>query len=146
MAIRAFAPSDLTPVLEIYALSKLDELANEAYVPELVPLDRDPPRFASFKQSSVYVYETTQLLGFAAYSGNEITALFVHPAARGQRIGRTLLEHLLALVPPDCCLHVAASNTAAMALYRQYGFEISAHFQAHYNGVPVAAATMRRTV
>ena len=144
MSIRAFSPSDLPAVLEIYAQSKLDELSNETHVPTLIPLNLDDQRFNSFNRSIVCVYESTCVLGYGARSGNEITALFVHPAGRGQGVGRALLEHLLAQLPGHCHLHVAASNTAAISLYQQYGFAVSASFVANYNGLPISAATMRR--
>ncbi len=144
MSIRAFSPSDLPSVLEVYAHSKLDELSNEQHIPPLIPLDLDEQRFNTFNRSTVYVYESSRVLGYGARNGTEITALFAHPAGRGHGVGRRLLEHLLAELSGPCHLHVAASNTAAISLYRQYGFAACESFLASYNGVPISAATMRR--
>ena len=48
MQIRPFHSSDFSAILEIYALSKLDELRFEDQPFTLVPLDQDPPRLARF--------------------------------------------------------------------------------------------------
>ena len=145
MSIRAFSPSYLPAVLKIYACSKLDELAREPHVPALIPLELDEQRYATFKRSTVHVYGGTELLGYSARCGNEITGLFVHPSGRGQGIGRRLLEHLLADFSGPSHLHVAASNKVAISLYRQYGFEVFETYMASYNGQPVLAATMHQS-
>jgi putative acetyltransferase len=142
MSIREFSPADLPAVLEIYSLSKLDELACEPCAPPLIPLEHDEPRYALFKSSTVYVYVSTMLLGYGARNGSEITGLFVHPSGRGQGVGRALLEHLLVNFSGPSHLHVAASNEAAISLYQQYGFEVSETYVASYNGQSVQAATM----
>jgi putative acetyltransferase len=144
MHIRSFSPPDLSSVLEIYALAKLDELANEAHVPALIPLDLDQRRYAAFRSSTVYVCEGSALLGYGARNGPEITALFVHPAGRGQGVGRAILEHLLANFSGPSHLHVVASNDVAVSLYRQYGFELFETYTASYNSQPVVAAIMRQ--
>ena len=144
MNIRVFSPADLPAVLEIYSLSKLDELAGEPCTPALIPLELDEPRFALFKSSAAYVYGSTRLLGYGARNGSEITGLFVHPSGRGQGVGRALLEHLLASFPGPSHLHVAASNDVAISLYQQYGFEVCETYVTSYNGQSVQAATMRQ--
>jgi hypothetical protein len=64
MRIRSLSSTDLPSVLEIYALAKLDELANEPCVPALIPLELDERRYATFKSSTVYVYEGPTVLGY----------------------------------------------------------------------------------
>lgn len=70
-----------------------------------------------------------QILGFAiAYlipPEGEIADICVSPDARGQGIGRALMETMLSA--DDCAqyfLEVRASNTAAIGLYRKLGFEV----------------------
>lgn len=144
MRIRSFSSADLPAILEIYARAKLDELVNEPSVPTLIPLDLDERRYATFKNSTVHVCEGPTVLGYGARNGPEITALFVHPAGRGQGVGRALLEHLLATYPGPSYLHVVASNTAAVSLYQRYGFEQHETYMASYNGQLVVAAIMRQ--
>lgn len=143
MRIRSLSPTDLPSVIAIYALAKLDELANESCIPTLIPLDMDERRFATFKRSTVYVYEGAGVLGYGARDGAEITALFVHPAGRRQGVGSALLEHLIATHSGPSCLHVVASNTVAVSLYQRYGFQRQETYMASYNGQPVVAAIMR---
>ena len=145
MLIRERLPSDLAAILEIYALSKLDEFANEPIQPLLVPLDRDEARLELFNRSTVYVFEEDGIRGYGAHAGHEITALFVRPDARGQGVGPALLEHLIARISGDCSLSVAMSNTRAIDLYRRFGFETSESFVGLYNGVAIRGLVMNRS-
>ena len=144
MPIREFLPSDLTAVLEIYALSKLDEFANEPIRPSLVPLAHDKARWQQFSSSTVYVYEEGGVRGYGGHAGNEITALFVHPDARGHGVGLALLRCLVAKIPGDCYLSVAMSNVRAIELYRGLGFAASESFVGVYNGVAISGLVMNR--
>jgi len=144
MQIRPFHSSDFPAILEIYALSKLDELQFEERVFTLVPLDQDPPRLARFRESDAYVCEMDGVVGFAASLGSSIRFLFVHPQARGRGVGKCLLEFMLDRMPGTVSLNVAKSNSLAKRLYAQYGFQVVGEFQATYSGVDVLANTMQR--
>ena len=59
-----------------------------------------------------------------------LARLIVHPARRGQGIGRRLVEMLMAVGPgllplPEYSLFVFRSNEAALSCYISVGFEIS---------------------
>ena len=146
MNIRPFQQSDFPRLLDIYSLSKLDELKHESAVFELLPLDQDKPRLESLLASHIYVYQIDDVLAYGAVFESEIRALFVHPQARGKGVGRALLEYLLTKIPGDACLYVAKSNEAAKALYQMYGFVVCHEFETQYNGVPVMANKMVRTM
>lgn len=144
MQIRPFHSSDFPAILEIYALSKLDELQFEGRAFALVPLDQDAPRLARFRASDVYVCESDGILGFAACVGSNISFLYVRPSARGQGVGKRLLEFLLQRLPPPVNLNVVQSNLPAKSLYQQYGFQVVGEVQAVYAGTPVQAYSMQR--
>ena len=144
MKIRKFSSTDFPAILEIYARSKLDELKFEDGEFDLVPLDQDPERLARFKESDAYVCEMGDTVGFAASYGTSISFLFVHPMARGQGVGKCLLEFMLQRIPGTVTLNVAKSNVVAKRLYGNYGFKVVSEFQAMYSGLKVLANTMQR--
>lgn len=146
MQIRDYQHSDLNTIINIYNLSKLDELRFEQRTFSLLPLTQDQQRFASLKQSTIFVYETDKVVAYGAHQGSVISALFVHPDARGKGFGKQLLEHLLNNINDTTRLYVAKSNWPAKALYQDYGFVVRDTFQTSYNGVAVIANEMLRSV
>ncbi|MBV8466654.1 MAG: GNAT family N-acetyltransferase [Burkholderiales bacterium] len=145
MAIRSYTDTDFPAILHVYACSKLDELRFENRTFELVPLDEDTGRLAKFQDSDVLVFDDGVVRGYGAYNGSEIRSLFVHPQARGRKIGVQLLQAMLANIRGSATLNVAKSNRPAIQLYEQNGFSTVAEFVASYNGTIVAALTMSRT-
>ena len=147
MAIRPVQSCDTADIQAIYNASKLDELINEPGPFQLLPLQEDHPRRQALEESTIYVYEQQQkVIAYGAHLRAEITALFVSPKARGQQIGKQMLEHLLSCITGRAYLSVAQSNTTAKALYHHYGFHTEKTFKTEYNGVPVLAETMVRHI
>ena len=144
MSIRKYSQRDYNQLLEIYSASKLDELKYENTVFELLPLDKDEIRLAQIIESEIYMYSTKHTVGFCAYSGTEIRALFVHPDSRGKGIGVKLLEFMLSNIVGSATLYVAASNYPAIRLYQKYGFEVTSEFETTYNQLVVLANKMEQ--
>ena len=66
------------------------------------------------------------IAGFTAADTGEILTVGTAPQYRRQGVARMLMEAFLAAVPDDVetiALEVRQSNTAAIALYRSFGFE-----------------------
>jgi len=144
MTIQKYSHSDDNQLLEIYSVSKLDELKYENTVFELLPLDKDEIRLAQILESEVYMYSNKYAVGFCAYSGSEIRALFVHPDSRGKGIGVSLLEFMLSNIIGAATLYVAASNYPAIKLYQKYGFKSVSEFKTTYNKQSVVANKMQQ--
>lgn len=144
MTIRPYHEADFPAVLDIYAACKLDEVRFEESSFRLLPLDEDPKRLKGFRASTVLIYEQQKILGYAAYDGSEITALFVHPDGRGTGIGKTLLQDMLDRMEGEVVLYVAKSNHPAKRLYERHGFVVINEFMTEYNGTPVLANKMLR--
>ncbi|WP_444924923.1 GNAT family N-acetyltransferase [Microbulbifer sp. DLAB2-AF] len=140
--IRTFIATDFPRILEIYTLSKLDELRFEAVEFEFLPLEKDAKRLSALRESDIYVYEDETILGYGAMFQQEIRALFVCPSARGEGVGKLMLEFLLAKVSGQAKLFVAKSNWPAIKFYQKFGFETTKEFIAEYNGTPVQAIEM----
>jgi putative acetyltransferase len=142
MIIRPFRKTDFAAVLDIYAQAKLDELRFEEQEFQLLPLDRDPFRLGKLLESKIYVYEDDKILGYGAYCGQEIRALFVLPTSRRQGVGRAILKHLMAEIAGDISLIAVVSNYPAQKLYAQFGFNIVETFATDYNGQAVVVYKM----
>ena len=144
MNIRQYNHRDFPAILEIYARSKLDELAYENKAFRFLPLNEDCRRLGQFKESDIYVYDDNGVVAYGALFGSEIRSLFVHPKARGKGLGRKLFEFLLAKAPGQPSLYVVKTNTPAKKLYVKYGFTETGELETDYNGVPVIASKMQR--
>ncbi|QZO15447.1 GNAT family N-acetyltransferase [Pseudoalteromonas piscicida] len=144
MNIRELTEEDYPRIFEIYSKSKLDELRFEKKTFKLLPLEDDEKRLSALKESKIYVFDDGNILGFGAIFGSEIRALFVCPSARGNGIGRKMLEFLLSQICGKANLFVAKTNEPAKELYKAYGFEVSDEFLTEYNGESVYANEMVR--
>jgi putative acetyltransferase len=142
MHIRKYTDKDYTAVVEIYNLSKIDELQYEEVQFKLLPLAEDSKRLFELKESDIYVYSDLTVIGYCAIYGTEIRALFVHPNWRGEGVGRSLLEYLLSKCTGEVSLFVAESNLPAKKLYALYDFKIVDEFKTTYNGEFVLANKM----
>ena len=142
MMIRKYKEEDYAFILDIYSLSKLDELQQEKIKFELLPLASDTKRLNQLIESDIYVYDDNGVIGYCAIFHCEIRALFVHPDFRKNGIGRNMLEFMLAKINGNATLYVAKSNETAKGLYSQYGFEVIEEFETSYNGKPVFANKM----
>lgn len=95
MTIRKYRDTDFSEILKIYSLTKLEELRFEAKKFNFISLDLDERRFNAFKECEVFIYEESEILGYCAFFGNEIRALFVLPEFQGKGIGKNMLKFML---------------------------------------------------
>ncbi|RYY75377.1 MAG: N-acetyltransferase [Gammaproteobacteria bacterium] len=144
MTIRKYRSTDFSEILKIYSLTKLEELRFETEQFSFLPLDVDEKRFKAFTECEVFVYEEVKILGYCAFFGNEIRALFVLPQSQGKGIGKNMLKFMLENISGTPLLNLAASNTPAKKLYESFGFGVTAEFIAEYNGKAVLALEMRQ--
>lgn len=144
MSIREFRSKDFGAIESIYNASKLDELRFESEKFELLPLSKDEKRLRSLLESKIYVYERDRILGYGAYLGSEIRALFVEPTSRGQGVGSDLLSFMLKFITHPATLYVAKSNEPAKSIYSDFGFKVIEEVSTTYNGISVLANKMLR--
>lgn len=140
--IRPYEDRDELAVLNIYASSKMDELVHENQIFEFMPLQQDRGRYEKLFESDIFVYDDNGVIGYCAYFGNEIRALYVQPSYRGRGIGEKMLDFMLRAIAGTAILFVAKSNVQAKKLYSRRGFEIVDEFEVQYNGKGVLANKM----
>jgi len=142
--IRKYKESDFLEIENIYNISKKDEFAGEIFDVTVVPLSEDQQMLQLLRESKIYVYEKSDIVGFAGVKENYISWLFVHPDFRGNNIGKKLISHVLSELNGEVTLNVARSNIAATNLYKNLGFEIVKEFTGKYKGNPIVALKMSR--
>lgn len=134
MNIRPLRSDEFFKIAKIYALSKLDELRFESGCFELLPIEQDERRFRELHESSIYVYEDLEVLGYGAFFKDQIRALYVHPDAQGGGIGSDLLEFMISQVNVPARLFIAKSNQPARKLYERWGLRLQLNFRPHIMG------------
>ncbi|MCA9681642.1 MAG: ribosomal protein S18-alanine N-acetyltransferase [Myxococcales bacterium] len=144
MQIRAAADSDLATLLALDAacfatpwspLAWRDELASSDHANALMTVDTEVVAFAC----APMLFERC-----------ELRRIGVHPTHRGHGLARDLLDHVMERAREFGCerieLEVAASNVAALALYRRAGFVEVGRRPNYYRSPPDDAVLLDRTL
>ena len=147
--IRQFEPRDAAACCElIQDCIRRDRLLH----PELrrALLAAESPDTMRRRAASFYlaVYETDgAALGIGGVEMNEIRLLFVSPDRQGEGIGRSLLQHLEAMVPPALFQDVFVYSTPGAApFYRKQGYEARGPHTFDVAGEPLETVFMVKPV
>jgi putative acetyltransferase len=90
--------------------------------------------------------ETTDVpIGFLGLAGNDIAALFLEPAHRGQGGGRRLVAHAQERRDGDLTVDVNEQNAAARGFYEALGFVVVDRSPLDDDGRPFPILHMRRS-
>ena len=144
MNVRGYTDADWESVINIYNLSKPDELRDSVDLRALVPFERDTRNLRLFRESRIVVVEEDEtLLGFGGNNSNYISWLFVHPDHRRRGVATLILRHVMNQLNGTIKLNVFKHNTAARLLYQKAGFEIEREFVGNLNGYKTQAMTLR---
>ena len=125
MIIRAARPDDYAAFARLFTELGVDEPtpSRDAFSRDLRP--RMVVASEGSEGSEIMGYALHELLDGFGYVRNLVTA----PEHRRRGIGRALMEHLRELFTShgasSWCLNVMPSNTAAVRLYRDLGFELA---------------------
>ncbi len=103
--IRPYKEEDRSSILQIYAASKMDELENEKRTFQFLPLMQDTIRAEKLFESEIFVFENPDVVGYCAFYGNEIRAMYVDPEHRGKGVGKRMFEFMLNLVQGKSLVH-----------------------------------------
>jgi putative acetyltransferase len=85
-----------------------------------------------------------QPVGFMGLTDDDISALFLEPARRGQGGGRRLVAHAQALRGGDLTVDVNEQNHAALGFYQALGFMVVGRSPLDDGGRPFPLLHMRR--
>lgn len=122
MRIRPYAPDDWPRVCEIHDAARRDELAAAGLQAAYLTLEQTAGN-EGFHDYTIHVAEVDRrIIGFVAFTPEDLAWLYVDPAAYRQGIGTALIRHVLAEVGGPVAVEVLEGNDAAVAAYRKAGF------------------------
>ncbi len=122
--IRACAQSDFERLCQIHDPARKNELAlaglSEAFVPLSIAAERE-----GLFDYQLYVAECEgAVVGFVAFTEEELAWLYVDVALTRRGIGRSLMEFALSRMGQNVSIEVLSGNLPAIALYTSCGFAL----------------------
>jgi putative acetyltransferase len=140
--VSAVGPDDFTRVVEMWEASvrATHEFVTEADIEVIRPLVRDGlpdvPHLLCVRERA------GQVAGFIGVENGKVEMLFVHPAWRGQGIGRRLLNYAVTTLGASE-LDVNEQNPQAIGFYLRMGFEVVGRSAVDSIGKPYPLLQMR---
>ncbi|MFY7854993.1 MAG: GNAT family N-acetyltransferase [Rubrivivax sp.] len=132
--IRPYAAHDWPRLCNIHDAARRNELAAAKLDAAFLPLHVAGPREGLFDYDVRVAEVDGTVLGFAAFSPDELAWLYVDPAASGRGIGTALIRAVLAENGCAMTAEVLEGNVAALGVYRKAGFEFVAREQGQMPG------------
>jgi len=124
MNIRPYLPSDWERLCAIHDAARVFELQAAGLMEAFLTLEQTGENEGLFDGTLVVAELHGQVQGFAGWSEDELTWLYVDPAMFKQGIGRQLLRHAIAALDGKLDTEVLEGNEAALALYLSEGFKV----------------------
>ncbi len=124
MSIRPYTADDWERVCQIHDAARRDELEaaglSEAYLTLQQIAENE-----GFHDYVIRVAEVGErVLGFVAFTGEELAWLYVDPVAYGKGVGTSLIRAALLESKAPMSAEVLDGNAAAIALYLKTGFRL----------------------
>ena len=141
--IREYQSEDADAVVSIWR--EATALAHPFLKPEFVAQETDNPRniYLKFADTSVMEQNGT-VVGFIALIEYEIGGLFLQPSFHGRGLGRTLVDHAVALKGP-LRVEVFAQNAIGRRFYQKYGFAYCGEYLHENSGEQTLKLAMAAT-
>lgn len=150
ITVRPYLPSDYKCISRIHDAARKKELSpalpEEAFLPFSVAAEREG--FFDYPHIDVAVVNN-QVVGFCAYTGEELARLYVSPDKMRQKVGSALVENALRTEPDIRETEVLCGNEPAKRLYEKFKFrteKIAGGVMPGNESFPVEVYCMHRTV
>jgi ribosomal protein S18 acetylase RimI-like enzyme len=125
MHIRPYATEDWNRVCQIHDAARKDELAAAGLAPAFLTLEQTAEN-EGFLDYTLRVAEADgRVVGFVAFTDEELAWLYVDPAEYGKGVGTALIQAALRETGSPMSAEVLVGNDAALAVYRRAGFEVT---------------------
>jgi ribosomal protein S18 acetylase RimI-like enzyme len=119
--IRRATPDDAGAVSRVYVAAR-DEMT---YLPRIDEEHRPVLGAWFITRGPIWLAEEEgRVVGFSGVSGEELTHLYVDPAAQNRGVGSALLDHAKGLRPNRLELWVFQKNEGARRFYERHGFRL----------------------
>ena len=124
MRIRLYSPADWKRLCEIHDAARKHELEASGLVEAFLTLEQSAKSEGLFEAEILVAEDGNAVKGFAAYTEEELTWLYVDPRYYRQGIGRHLVRAVVKASPNPLSLDVLVGNEAALSLYLSEGFSV----------------------
>lgn len=125
MLIRPYAPGDWHSLCDIHDAARKQELRLSGLLDAFLALEQTADAEALFEATILVGEVGGEVRGFAAYTSEELTWLYVDPRYYRRGIGRALLRAVVSASPNPLSLDVLVGNDAALSLYLSEGFVVT---------------------
>ena len=123
LTIRPYAPEDFPAIERIHDAARRIELHLAGLDGAFVPLCEAAEREGLFDYRVVVAQEGEEIVGFAAFSPDELAWLYVDPAHQRRGIGRALVRYAVSqCAGQPMSVEVLCGNEPARRLYAGEGF------------------------
>lgn len=124
MQIRPYQTADWPGICRVHDAARVFELEASGLSDAFLALEDTGEEEGLFEATLLVAEIDGQVVGFAGYTDDEVTWLYVEPARFRQGIGRALVDAVLRAAGKPLALDVLTGNSAALALYLSAGFTI----------------------
>lgn len=120
--IRPYLPSDWVRVCEIHDAARLVELKAAGLDAAYLRLEQTAENEGFHEYEIRVAVVDGVVVGFVAFTTDELAWLYVHPDVHGQGIGSALIRAALSETQASMSAEILDGNDAAIAVYRKAGF------------------------
>ncbi len=124
LVLRPYQDQDWKAICHIHDRARIDELTGSVSLDAFLSLEQAYETEGLFDGEVYVACDNEEVLGFVAYTDDELTWLYVDPAHYRKGIGRELLRFAVNSAGPIVECEVLTGNKAALALYLSEGFVI----------------------
>lgn len=124
MLIRPYVQEDWPDLCRVHDAARVIELWETVGLAAFLPLAVAAENEGLFDNRIEVLEHNGRVQGFVAFTGDELTWLYVHPDLHGRGFGKALLEHALKLAGPVVQTEVLEGNAGATRFYLANGFTL----------------------
>lgn len=124
LTVRPYRPEDWRRLCAVHDAARVDELAAAGLGDAFLSLEQTYENEALFAGEVAVAVVEGEVVGFVAWTADELTWLYVDPSHYHQGVGRALLRHALAALKSPVTAEVLTGNEVALALYLSEGFRV----------------------
>ena len=141
MQLRPYLATDWPSLCAIHDQARMDELRASGLIDAFLTLEQAAENEGLFEHTVVVAEAEGRVLGFVAFSHDELSWLYVDPASYRRGVGRALLRHAIASCEGVMSAEVLVGNEPALRLYLSEGFQVLKRVDGRMTGNEAFAAS-----
>lgn len=135
ITVAPYEPAHWAGIEAAHDAARMQELRLAGLQAAFLPLSVAAEREGLFEYSVCVATLNEKVVGFAAFTEDELAWLYVNPAYQRQGVGRALAEYaLIQMGPGEKMVEVLEGNEPARRLYRSLGFTSEELLHGHMPG------------